>query len=306
MIKEEYDYQDIRDYLFNNIDLIIAGVPTNEERAAFMLSSWKEKEKAHLQISLEGINEVNIFYFNASLKEYESFNKIDITIGLPNILKRLSIAQKNILLDLSSLDHVLIMVLIKQMIKRITPKSLFATYIRPKRYLPLHKAEGLLLSDTIRGVKAVPGFVKRENDDQVLCSFVGFEGNRFKAVLESVNNVNKIIPIFAFPSGALQWFKTTMWNSMNILESETREFTIRKCLSESIFDAVEILKELLTQTNNIVLAPLGTRPHSAASAIFATKHHNTRIIYDYAIERPERTEGISYICVYHLSAFIET
>lgn len=306
VIKEEYDYQDINEYLFKNIDLIITGEPTNEERSTFIIKSWSEKKKPCLSISPDGIDKIKYTYYNPLLNEFESLDNINITIGLPDILKKQNISHKNILLDLSSLDHVVIMVLIKQLIKHIFPKSLFAVYIRPKRYLPLVESDGLLLSDKINKIRAIPGFVKREVEKQTLCSFIGFEGIRFKAALESENNIEKIIPIVTFPSGGLQWYKTTMWYSMSILESETREFTIHKCLSESIFDAVILLNDVLSQSNSIVLAPLGTRPHSVASAIYAAKNPNTKIIYDYADEKKKRTEGITYICVYHLSGFINT
>ena len=305
MIKEEYDYSIIRDYLINNIDLIITGEPTEEERSAFIIDSWKKSNKQHLLITFKGNNGIRFIYTDPITGITITNNNIDITIGLPDLLRKISIPQKNVLLDLSSLDHVLIMVLIKQLIKIIIPKSLFAVYIRPKKYLLFPNIDGLLLSDEIYGVKAVPGFIKRENENQTLCSFIGFEGVRLKSILESLNNINKIVTIVAFPTGGLEWFKTTMWHCMDALESETRELTIRKCFSESIFDAVFLLNDVLGQVDSVVLAPFGTRPHSAASAIFAAKHQNVKIIHDNAIERQNRTEGISHICVYHLSSFIE-
>jgi len=302
MIKEEYDFDNMEEYLSTNIDLFIAGEPTKEERSVFLVNLWREKP--HLLLTLDGINRFKYTYTNNSKNIKESSN-LDIPIGLPILLKKLSVKNINLLLDISSLDHVLIMVLVKQLIKNITPRSLFAIYIRPRQYLNPPLIEGLLLSEKIHEIKSVPGFAKREAEEQTLCSFIGFEGIRLKPILETANNISKIIPIVAFPSGGLHWFKLTMWHSMDILESETRDVTIYKCFSESIFDAVALLNELCTQTDGITLAPLGTRPHSVAAAIFATKHPSTKIIYDYAIERENRTKGISNICVYHLSSFIE-
>jgi len=306
VIKEEYDFNDISSYLFSKIDLIITGEPNEESRSSFIIDKWKGRGKPHLSLNLKGVNQVNYRYTDPERNMSEFSDVIDIMNGLPDIMKGISISKKNVLVDLSSLDHVLSMVLIKQLIKQYSPKCLFAAYARPEKYHTTLGSDGLLLSDSINGVKAVPGYVKREIENQTLCAFVGFEGIRLKAVLESLNNINKIVPIVAFPSGGLHWFKTTMWQSMDVFETETRDLTIRKCFSESVFDAISILEEVQKQEDKIVVAPLGTRPHSVATAIFATKYPNTRIIYDYVVERQNRTEGISHVCVYHLSSFLET
>ena len=135
---------------------------------------------------------------------------------------------------------------------------------------------------------------------------MGFEGIRLKSILESVHNVDKFIPVVAFPSGAPQWYNVTMWNSMDTLQSENRDYAIRKCFSESIFEAVNLLQQNILHDEKVVLAPLGTRAHSMACAIFACQHPNTRIIYDYVIESNQRAVGIANITIYHLSSFLNT
>lgn len=222
------------------------------------------------------------------------------------MLKQLKVDEKNILLDMSSLDNVLIMFLTKQLLTCVMPKLLFASYIRPQKYNNQSGDIGFSLSEKIQSIEAVPGFAKTEKDNQTLCAFLGFEGIRLKGILETVHSIKKFVSIVAFPTGFPQWYNVAMWNSMDILQNEDKNMSTHKCLSESVFDAVALLNDTISQDKSVILAPLGTRPHSMACAIFACHHKDTRIIYDFVIESKKRAVGISYITIYHLSSFIKT
>ncbi len=304
MIQEEYSYEDIEDYLSDNIDLLIVGKPNDDERSNFFFNRWTEKRKAILM--LYRIHDGNV-YLNYINNMGSTSNKIiDLCYRLPIVLRSFCLNEKNVLLDMSSLDHVLIMFLTKQLLTSTIPKTLFASYIRPYKYCNQTGNIGFSLCNQVNAVNSVPGFSKRECEQQTLCSFLGFEGIRLKSILESVHNINKFLPFVAFPSGEPQWYNVTMWNSMDTLQSENMDFAIRKCYSESVFEAYQLLSKNISEDEKVVLAPLGTRPHSMACAIFACKHHNTRIIYDYVTESPHRTQGISKITIYHLSGFLNT
>ncbi|AFM02258.1 hypothetical protein Desde_3995 [Desulfitobacterium dehalogenans ATCC 51507] len=304
MIREEYDFNDIAEYLYDNIDLLIAGVPRAEERSSFFYNLWMERRKDILLLELLDNERIQYNYYTQT--DLPRCGTIDLTIGTPKILNLCRVEQKNVILDLCSLDHVLIMFLTKQLITHTIPRTLFATYIRPHHYSKQSGTVGYSLCDQILGVKSIPGFIRRESNSQTLCSFIGFEGIRLKSILESVHDVKKLIPVVAFPSGEPQWYNVTMWNSMDILQSETPDLTIHKCFSESVFEAVNLMKSCIQADEKVVIAPLGTRPHSMACAIFACNHPNARIVYDYVVEREHRTEGITHIKVYHLSSFLNT
>lgn len=231
---------------------------------------------------------------------------LDLCVGLPRLLKNINISNKNILLDMSSLDNVLIMFLTKQLLTKVNPNSFFASYIRPKKYSSESGNVGYNLCQQIGAVDAVPGFTKRETNNQTLCAFLGFEGVRLKGVLETVQSFEKLIPIVAFPSGTPQWYNVTMWNIMDILQSEGKNLSMHKCGSESVFEAVDLLNNIIAQDETVILAPLGTRPHSMACAIYACLHEATRILYDFVVESEHRAIDISDITIYHLSSFIKS
>lgn len=304
MIKEEYSFSHIEDYLYDNIDLLIAGFSSEEERSVFFSELWKSKNKEILYLALENNEIVAIKWISNNIVRIEQ--RFDLCVGLPRLLKNIGVSDKNILLDMSSLDNVLIMFLTKQLLSKVTPKSLFASYIRPEKYISESGNIGYELCQQIGAVDAVPSFTKREAENQTLCAFLGFEGVRLNGILEAVHSFEKLIPIVAFPSGTPQWYNVTMWNSMDILQSEGKNLSVYKCFSESVFEAVNLLNHIIAQDETVVLAPLGTRPHSMACAIFACHHEATRILYDFVVESNHRAIGIADITIYHLSSFIKS
>ncbi|MDD3173087.1 MAG: hypothetical protein PHF63_05440 [Herbinix sp.] len=304
MIREEYSFNDIADYLYDNNEMLIAGVANDDERSRFFFEQWNEKSKDVLL--LKRADKGGVFYQYIKNKNEVQRDIIDLCVALPRLLRALKVDEKSVLLDMSSLDHVLIMFLTKQLLIQVIPRTLFAAYIRPNSYSNQSGNIGFSLCSQVMAVNSVPGFARRECDKQTLCSFLGFEGIRLKGILESVHNVDKFVPFVAFPSGEPQWYNVTMWNSMDTLQSENKDFAIQKCFSESIFEAVNLLRQNIQQDERVVLAPLGTRPHSMACAIFACQHPSTRIIYDYVIENSHRAEGIANITIYHLSSFLHT
>lgn len=302
MIYEEYDYYEISDYINNNVDLLVTGYEGQEERSSFLSHQQEWGSKKIIKLKRHGRDMVDLrFYENG---EEKSCSRINMLNGVPNFFSSLRIKELSVLVDLSSLDHILIMVLTKQFLTTVPPKSLFACYICPCSYTSESGTIGYDLSDQISAVSSVPGFVKRETEHEILCAFLGFEGTRLKGVIETVHDFDQIIPIVAFPSEQSQRFNVSIWNCMEVLQSEAANLTIQRCLSDSIFEAVEMLEKTIPQESRVVLAPLGTRPHSMACAIFACRHSHTRIIYDYVTENENRAIGISKIIVYHLSSFI--
>lgn len=304
MIKEEYNYRDVAQFLDGNIHMLIAGFPNKEERSSFFSNKWIKGNRDVLFLQREDNDKLR--YLFVQNQNIVSEAVIDLCFSTSSLLQELRVDEKNILIDISSLDNVLIMFITKQLLSKVTPHLLFAAYIRPERYSTQSGNVGFSLSDKVHAIEAVPGFAKREKEKQILCTFLGFEGIRLKGVLETIHSIDKLIPIVAFPSGAPEWYNVTMLNSMDMLQSVEKNLEVYKCLSESIFDAVELLKENISQEETVVLAPLGTRPHSMACAIFACQHQATRILYDFVVENEHRAIGISDITIYHLSNFIKT
>lgn len=302
MIREEFSFCDMADYLYNNNDLLIVGPASEDERSSFFFNEWNSRGKDVLVVERVEDEKLHFRYLHNGQVIRDSC--IDLCMGTPRLLHYLNVERKSVLLDMSSLDHVLIMFLTKQLVQQVVPRGFFASYIRPEQYSSQTGSVGFSLSTQVLAIEAVPSFAKRECDKQTLCAFLGFEGVRLKGVLETIHNVDRFIPVVAFPSGSPQWYNVAMWNSMDILQSECKDPYTYKCSSESVFEAVDILHRSIQPDEKVVLAPLGTRPHSMACALFACQHPHTRIIYDYAVECSHRAIGIGEIKLYHLSSFL--
>lgn len=305
MIREEYDYKDIEDYLISSETVLIAGCPTQEERSIFFSDKWKKnnQEIVFLNKPNNQFGNIDAKFLNKNGEEIKK--TVNLRSHLLSWLKQLNLASKIIILDLSSLDNVLIMYLAKIMVNDLKPRLLFATYIRPEKYIQQSGDIGFDLCDQVSPVAVVPGFAKRMTTSPLLYAFIGFDGIRLKNIIESENNIQNIVPIVPFPQDAPNWYRTTIWNSMEILNSFD-DISIRKCLSDSVFEAFDLLCDTVPKDKEIILVPLGTRPHSLACALYANTHPHAKVIYDYVTENEHRAIGIATTTVYHLSAFIKT
>ena len=230
----------------------------------------------------------------------------DISIALPTILKENYISQKNIMIDITSLDHVLIMTIVNILINKVHPKKLFAGYVCPLRYIGSEDNFSYTLTSEREEIMTIPGLAHIEKPSESVCVFLGFEGERFQRIIELVKDTKKIYPIFSLPLINHNWMKVSMWNSLDLLKDYSSNTIIYKCSAESIFEALQLLEEISSLADNTVLIPLGTRPHSASCAIFASKNKNTRIIYDYAVETLKRSEGIGNVIIYNLTKIIHS
>jgi hypothetical protein len=305
MVKQEYAFDDISNYLLSSVDLLIAGEIYDESRCKYFFELWKIYKKPILILKT---NEQNILHCSYLDEEKNVSDKDgDVSILLPRMLSNLSVSRKCVLVDITSLDHISIMALTHVLIKQTKPKKFFASYISPLKYLGDKNDYFNNLSFKIsEEFMSVPGFARIEKPSESVCAFIGFEGSRFKNMMEFIKDEKKIFPIISFPSNNPYWFNIAIWDSMDTIKSFLSENITYKCSAESIFDAVNLLERIFDVNENIVLIPLGTRPHSMSCAIFASQHKNVRIVYDYAIENTKRSEGIANKNIYNLTNFIET
>ena len=143
-------------------------------------------------------------------------------------------------------------------------------------------------------------------NNEIIIPFLGFDGDRLNNILEGMT-YDEVCPIIGFPSDNPYWQYESLRNCMLVLKHTASEQQIRKCKANSVFDALQTLDNILNDypSKNFVLIPLGTRPHSAACAIFASKHiNNVRIIYDYAQEADICSQGVRSTTIYNVSQYL--
>ncbi|MDD4760981.1 MAG: hypothetical protein PHU66_09260 [Bacteroidaceae bacterium] len=302
MIKEEFEWSKVGQSIIAVTDIIIIGKGI-DERSKFFPSIFHNTNC--LVITLNEIS--NLINLEVSKNnEIIETNNIKTVPDLAAFLSRYIDSTVAVTVDISSLQHHLLMYLCKLIIDSYKPRLFFACYAEPKEYANKSYLGEFTLSNGSPGISPVPGFSRRTKKDVHLIALLGFEGNRLTKIIED-KKFTKITPVIGFPSFQPGWHSRTLQNCMQAIQDANATMNIQRCLAGSIFGAYLKIQQLNNSNNTLQLAiaPLGTRPHSVACALYATKNPDTLIIYDYPVEITPRSTGISTCLGYNLSPFID-
>ena len=185
-----------------------------------------------------------------------------------------------------------------------------AVYVEPYRYkrsaAPL---EGQIydLSARIAGIAPMPGFARIATaDDSLFVPLLGFEGARFRHVIEQVQpSHERIVPVVGIP-GFKPWyvFETYLGNRA-ALEETSAWHHIEYVPANCPFSCFYLLQELARRNPVSILkvALIGTKPHALGAVMFAlTSPNRIELIYDNPIRKEGRTDGLDRLLVYHVGA----
>ncbi len=303
MINQEFKWEKISPYLCNSVNTVIVG-PSTDDRSTFFPSFWAGRDCRVIKLYPEQsyqIVHVQLIENNELIFD----NIMELLVGLKPFLISIINSTEVLCIDLSSLHHSILMYICMLIVNEIKPRQFFATYCEPKEYLNMSQLGEYNLSDEGGSVQPVLGFGLRTNDRPIhLLSFLGFEGNRLIRIVEDTDHVKSIVPIIGFPSFRPGWQAKALQNCMDAIEFVQAYNDIHKCNAASIFDAYNMIHSLRKQHMLNALAPLGTRPHTVACALYASKHEDTQIIYDFPVEVTPRSRGILTCLGYNLTPFI--
>lgn len=221
-------------------------------------------------------------------------------------------ANQLIILDITSLASELIFLLLKSF-KEHSIDNVVAIYVQPLEYIVKRDCNlipNYILSDTRSLISSIPGFLVLPNDlPSLLIAFLGFEGGRFNELREYVetDGNTEIQPVMPIPSYSAGWHMRTLYSNLSTLkESETIQ-RMRRVISWDPFHALSMLEQTyldFAEQSQIIVAPIGTKPHTLATAIFAIKHEDIRIMYDHPKMSVHRSEGVGTIRGYNLKGLI--
>jgi hypothetical protein len=310
--------QNSADYFSDQFDLMIMGLKKDSSR---------DERCSHVKAMLKGFRGGLIYLgtndsaeeFEYEVRDYQD-NLLDkqqnLTLipGLKRFLQMQSISDHSVCIDITCLSHPILFLLIKTFLSEIKPRKLFACYTEPKKYLKTSRVltdeEEFDLYDEIVGCNySVPGFSKiNRNENELLIAPFGFERQRLISIYENVEPKGGLIPILGFPSFVPGWDLTALYMNYKVLSDAESEQKIRSCDASCPFEMYEQLAEvykIYSKDFRLLLAPLGTRPHALGIAIFATKHRECHLIYDFPVEKDYRSESVLKSNIYHLSNYIE-
>jgi hypothetical protein len=313
MLFNRYFLNDIEGDLLKLVDVVIVGSEA-DDRSSSLPGRWQKKftGKAYClpyDVKTETCAFAPIELGDEPLrKTTAAFNDITDLYGM---LELSNFANKNILIDFTGMEQPAIFFLLDCLRQQKQLKRVFGLYTEPIQYKtlagPLFE-ETFDLTEEFIPFKALPGFVRAYDRDKekLLLVFMGFEGRRFLKVFEEVNPKQRHThAVFGIPAYQPGWQYLTLGSNQQALE--TSRAVLHRAEANNPFDAYEIAQLVLDNYPDaqLILAPIGTKPHAVGSAIFASRHQETIIAYDFPIKHKLfRTEGIGKSSVYNLTELV--
>lgn len=237
----------------------------------------------------------------------------DITIGLLTTLQSIEVKGKRILIDITGIKHPAFFYLFSLLLEEEKPKTIFAGYTEPERYVPHGSTEieeRFQLFEGYLGIQALPGFARLPDDpkNKLLVVFLGFEGSRLQHVHDETEPGNgNTIAVVGFPAFRPGWQNLTIAANQSALQSTKSYLYMFTATAYSPFHAYNLLCRLQSDRPNqrLVVAPIGTRPHALGAVLYAIKNPGSYLLYDFPIEVQEhRTERVGKCHIFHLSSFL--
>jgi hypothetical protein len=165
------------------------------------------------------------------------------------------------------------------------------------------------LSDRIRGISPLPGFVTltRPRPDTCLVPFLGFEGARLAFVLEQVQPaVDLVVPIIGLPGFKAEYpFHSYLGNQVPLKTSGAwarAKYVRANCPFSALYELEELARQ--HPAWGFALALIGTKPHALGAVLFALRTRAVvELLYDHPIRKADRTAGADRALVYNIGAF---
>lgn len=157
------------------------------------------------------------------------------------------------------------------------------------------------LSDDVEIFSGVPGsvIVLRDENPNKAVFLVGYEGQRLDQALEQLNirpsRTSVILGVPAFQPG---WEMDSFANNLSVIKERDIKGDILFAGAENISAAFNSIEEIYKSCDRIkgerlLIIPIGTKPHGIAAALFACKHKDVGLVYDYPQLKEKRSSKVS-------------
>lgn len=222
-------------------------------------------------------------------------------------------AGRHIHLDVTGLSHHVWMPILRTLIETSARASVI--YAEPAAYkisTNPRPSEFFDLSERIRGVLPIPTFAKvarRGSRDPATVALLGFEGARFKYLLETLQpEGDRVYPIIGVPGFQIEYPFHTYEGNADPLETSHSWQNVAFVDAACPFSLFMELRRLQAQQNGqpLRIAPIGTKPHAVGAAMYAVLNDSAELVYDHPIRKKGRTTGSGRYHVYRVSEFLGT
>lgn len=247
------------------------------------------------------------------LAELEGFNielsdTSDSVEYTHQVVKELANISSIIVLDITSLATEVIFLLLRAC-KEIQFDNIIAVYVQPEEYKSKRDeilVPDFILSEARSSISPIPGFMVLPKDlPSILLAFLGFEGGRFQELCEHVltDGDTEITPVLPLPSYVAGWHIQGLYSNLSTLKDINKLNNLKRITAWDPFTALNLLEgyyDRYSKDYQITVAPLGTKPHILATALFAVRHDDVIIMYDNPKVPLHRSNGVGLVRGYYL------
>ncbi|GIG55337.1 hypothetical protein [Demequina activiva] len=272
-------------------------------------NEWRASEESagtlFLVLSPSGEARVEATLGEASTTELDLYE-------LDHVVEYLSGIGRPMYLDITQLPYALWAPLLKAALD--VPQALHVVYRAPNEYVESDFNErGVLfdLSETIRGVRPLPGFAKisaEHEDNKLVVPLLGFEGNRLGYIVETVQEpAESVHPVVGVPGYRLDYPFSAWAGNQDPLADGFMFRRVRFAKASCPFSVFGLLEDIARDEDDpyLIVAPIGTRPHGVGAILFAlTNPGRVEIVYDHPVPREDAARGVHRVCTYDISGFL--
>lgn len=174
-----------------------------------------------------------------------------------------------------------------------------ASYSNPKRRQLLHRRD-FELSDDVPGYRAIPGATILLDDrrSQHGVFFLGYEERRLSRAFEDFPMIRPALTatVFGVPAFRPGWEMDAFANNIAVVRDQNLRGGVYFCGAENPAAAVRVLEEIrqgLQPSEQMFIAPIGTKPCGIGVAVFLAEHPEVRVLYDHPRRRADRSSAIN-------------
>lgn len=289
-----------KDLLVNERILIAA----NPSEARGRIPLWKtlietSPERVISILPLEGETKGNISLSYSNKKQVKVLVSDEAELAS-------AIGEQPVLLDVSALPHYVWAPILKCLYSYNIPFRVL--YTEPESYKPHPSpaSDSLFdLSIKFEGLAPLPGFVKlfgpEDEDKCIYIALLGFEGSRPERLALQIDPQPKVIPIIGMPGFQLEYPAFAVACNRNLLQQYNAHSELRYARASCPFEVYHVLESIHQDYPEyyLYIAPVGTKPHSLGAIWYAIVNPNqTEIMFDFPIQKSDRTNGIGLIHIY--------
>lgn len=247
---------------------------------------------------------IHLVEFNPTSMKF-SIDKTPIDFKDTTYLLSFISPENTVIIDSTTLGLPEIYYLIKQFIE-LNFLQFKIIYIEPLSYNKDDNDEFYKLSHYPIGFKPIPGAVGdlHHEDLELGIFFIGFDSSRMEIALEEFQMIQgkTIKTIFATPAFNSGLEMESIVPHLNIL-IDNRDFEIDFCSAldpTSSFEMLNFYKKSLDDGKKLFIAPLGTKPTTIATALFANLNTDVSLLYDHPMNLENRTLGVKDWHIYSI------